>query len=78
MGATRVERPVALTLPQIRKVLMDCQVEETELLAFLGRKHGFQQTMDSLEQLALERQPLYRWVSENIQTAVDQTTAARA
>jgi len=77
LGATRVERPAALTLPQIRQVLMDCQVEETELLAFLGKKHGLQQGIESLEQLALQRQPLYRWVSENIQTAVDQTTAAR-
>jgi hypothetical protein len=78
LGATRVERPAALTLPQIRQVMADCALEETELLAFLRKKHGLQQELHSLEQLALERLPLYRWVSENIQTAVDQTTAARA
>jgi hypothetical protein len=72
LGASRIERSQALTLPQFRQVMTDVGLEESDLLGHLRKKHGLPEDVTSLEQLALVRQPLWRWLSENAQTAMDQ------
>jgi len=76
LGAMRVERPQALTLPQFRQVMADVGVEESELLAHLSKKHGLGPDVTSLEQLALVRQPLWNWCATQAQTALEQVLFA--
>jgi len=62
----------AVTLPQFRAVMLSVNVTEPEFMQFLTKTHGLPAAVDSLEQLALVRQPLWRWCAENTQTALDQ------
>jgi hypothetical protein len=71
-----IEAKVVVTTAIFRGMLRDFEISEADYLGFLKKKHGLPGDISTIEQLSLQRPPLWKWIVEHTETAIEQAAFA--